>query len=69
MSLVEDDDAVEHRSPDGADDAFGDQKAFVDREDRRMRRSPVEEGELLAESKVLEHQLPAGPKSGTRREE
>jgi hypothetical protein len=34
-----------------------------------MRRPPVEEGELLAESQVLEHQLPAGPKSGMRREE
>jgi hypothetical protein len=34
-----------------------------------MKPPPVEEGELLAESQVLEHQLPAGPKSGMRREE
>ncbi len=41
----------------------------IDGGDRRMRRPLVEECELLAESQILEHQLTAGSKPGSRREE
>jgi hypothetical protein len=34
-----------------------------------MRRPLVEEGELLAESQILEHPITAGSKPGSRREE
>src|SRR6266851_532791 len=56
-------------APMGPDLGKAGPEGSVDGGDRRMRRPPVEEGELLAESQVLEHQLPAGPKSGMRREE
>ena len=62
-------DDEECAAPTGPDLGKAGPEGSVDGGDRRMRRPPVEEGELLAESQVLEHQLPAGPKSGMRREE
>jgi hypothetical protein len=62
-------DDEEGAAPTGPDLGKAGPEGFVDGGERRMRRPLVEEGELLAESQVLEHQITAVSKSGTRREE